>query len=183
MREGEKHQCVVASHVSLLGTWPAMRAHALTGIRTRDPLVHRPALNPLSYSSQGKARYFLTDEDTEVPREICTQSLAGCLSSHFLSFLKKILFIYFQRQGKGGRKDRERNIDVQKIHQSVASHTPPTGDLTHTTQACALTGNQTSDLSVRRSALSPLSHTNQPISCFHLLWEGFLSLLVLWCLC
>ena len=27
--EGEKHQCVVASHASLLGTWPATRACAL----------------------------------------------------------------------------------------------------------------------------------------------------------
>ena len=29
------------------------------------------------------------------------------------------------------------------------------------TQACALTGNQTSDLSVRGPALNPLSHTSQ----------------------
>ena len=40
---------------SLLGTWPATQACALTGNRTRDPLVHRPVLNPLSYTSQ--ARY------------------------------------------------------------------------------------------------------------------------------
>ena len=35
-----------------LGTWPATQAHALTGNRTSDPLVHRPALNPLSHTSQ-----------------------------------------------------------------------------------------------------------------------------------
>ena len=37
----------------LLGTWPATQACALTGNQTGDPLVHRPALNPLSLTSQG----------------------------------------------------------------------------------------------------------------------------------
>ena len=37
----------------LLGTWPATQACALTGNRTEDLLVHRPALNPLSHTSQG----------------------------------------------------------------------------------------------------------------------------------
>ena len=36
-----------------LETWPVTQACALTGNRTRDPLVHRPVLNPLSYTSQG----------------------------------------------------------------------------------------------------------------------------------
>ena len=38
---------------SKLGTWPTTKACALTGNRTSDPLVHRPALNPLSHTSQG----------------------------------------------------------------------------------------------------------------------------------
>ena len=33
------------------------------------------------------------------------------------------------------------------------------------TQSCALTGNRTGDLSVHRSALSPLSHTSQGYLC------------------
>ena len=37
----------------LLGTWPATQACALTGNGTSHPLVHRPALNPLSHTSQG----------------------------------------------------------------------------------------------------------------------------------
>ena len=37
-----------------LGTWPATQACALTGNWTGDSLVHRPALNPLSYTSQGR---------------------------------------------------------------------------------------------------------------------------------
>ena len=37
----------------LLGTWSVTQAFVLTGNRTSDPLVHRPALNPLSHTSQG----------------------------------------------------------------------------------------------------------------------------------
>ena len=44
----------------LLGTWPTTQACALTGNRTSDPLVLRPALNPLSYTSQGRC-YLLKD--------------------------------------------------------------------------------------------------------------------------
>ena len=51
-RGGVKHQCMVASR-PLLGTWPATQACALIGNRTSDPLVCRPVLNPLSYTSQG----------------------------------------------------------------------------------------------------------------------------------
>ena len=36
-----------------MGPWPATQAHALAGNQTSDPLVHRPALNPLSHTSQG----------------------------------------------------------------------------------------------------------------------------------
>ena len=36
---------------SLLGTWPATQAWALTGNQTGDPLVRSPVLNPLSHTS------------------------------------------------------------------------------------------------------------------------------------
>ena len=36
----------------LLGTWPALQACAPTGNPTRDPLVHRLALNPLNHTRQ-----------------------------------------------------------------------------------------------------------------------------------
>ena len=54
-REVEKHKCVVASHMPTLGTWPTTQACAMTGNRTSYPLVHRPALNPLSHTSQGQS--------------------------------------------------------------------------------------------------------------------------------
>ena len=36
-----------------LGSWPTTQARALTGNQTRDPLVYRPVLNPLSHTNQG----------------------------------------------------------------------------------------------------------------------------------
>ena len=36
-----------------LGTWPTTHTCALTGNQTHDPLLLRPVLNPLSYTSQG----------------------------------------------------------------------------------------------------------------------------------
>ena len=63
------------------------------------------------------------------------------------------LFIFRQRVRKGERKGEK--------HQCVvASHAPPTGDLA-CTQACALTGNRTSDPLVHKLALNPLSHISQ----------------------
>ena len=41
----------------LLGTWPATQACALTGNQTSDPLVHRPALSPLSHTSRGQEAF------------------------------------------------------------------------------------------------------------------------------
>ena len=53
-REGEKHQCVAASWAHpLLGTWLATQVCALTGNQTSNLWVYRPALNPLSHTSQG----------------------------------------------------------------------------------------------------------------------------------
>ena len=57
-REGEKHQCVVASYTRPRGIWPTTQACALTGNWTGNPWVHRPALNPLSHTSQGKMFIF-----------------------------------------------------------------------------------------------------------------------------
>ena len=37
-----------------MGTWPATQACALTGNGTSDLSIHRPALNPLSHTSQPK---------------------------------------------------------------------------------------------------------------------------------
>ena len=44
----------------LLRTWPATQACALTGNQTSEPLVRRPALNPLSHTSRG-SRVYVTE--------------------------------------------------------------------------------------------------------------------------
>ena len=52
-REGEKHQCVVASHVPPTGDLARSPGMWPVWDRTSNPLVHRSALNPLSHTSQG----------------------------------------------------------------------------------------------------------------------------------
>ena len=52
--------CGCLLHAPNQGTWPATQACALTGIQTGDPLGHRPAINPLSYTSQGQVHVLNT---------------------------------------------------------------------------------------------------------------------------
>ena len=62
-REGEKNQCVVASHMLPLGTWPPTQTCALTGNRTSNPLGCRPVFSPLSYTRQGSSNFLKEVED------------------------------------------------------------------------------------------------------------------------
>ena len=64
-REGEKHQCVVVSCSFPTGDLPTTQAYALTGNQAGDPLVRRPALNPLSHTSQGKRQILRTRNSTK----------------------------------------------------------------------------------------------------------------------
>ena len=52
-REGEKYQCVVASHVPLVGDLVHNRGLCPDWESNRRPLVHRLMLNSLSQASQG----------------------------------------------------------------------------------------------------------------------------------
>ena len=71
-----------------------------------------------------------------------------------ITFLKNIFFLYFYR-GEGKEKEKERNISVW------LPLTHPLLGAWPATQACALTGNPTSDPLVCRLALNPLSRTSQ----------------------
>ena len=51
-RERERNMNVYTSQAPPLGTWPANQACALTGNRTRDPLVHRAAPTSLYQEAQ-----------------------------------------------------------------------------------------------------------------------------------
>ena len=74
------------------------------------------------------------------------------LVSPFYLFLKR--FYLFLEKGREGGREEEKHQCV------VASGAPPMGTWP-TTQACALTGDRTSDPSVHRLALNLLSHTSQ----------------------
>ena len=71
---------------------------------------------------------------------------------HIFILFKKILFIFIER---GREREREGNINVW------LPLTCPLLGAWPTTQACALTGNQTGDPLICRLALNPLSHTSQ----------------------
>ena len=71
-----------------------------------------------------------------------------------LSFLKKDFILFLDRRERR-EKERERNINVWLLL------TCPLLGYWPTTQACALTKNQTSDSLVLRLVLDPLSHTSQ----------------------
>ena len=81
---------------------------------------------------------------------------------HFLCFLtapcilfcKKDFMILFLEGGKRREKERERNSVWLSLTSPLLRPWPAT-------QACALTGNRTSDLLVCRPVLNPLSHTRQ----------------------
>ena len=70
--------CGCLSHAPYWGTWPETQACALAGNRTGDPLVCRPALNPLSYTNQGHLLIF-REKGRKRERGIETP-MCGCLS-------------------------------------------------------------------------------------------------------
>ena len=57
-REGEEHQCVVASHASLAGNLACNPGMCPDWESNLNPLVLRPTLNPLSYTSQAVSLHF-----------------------------------------------------------------------------------------------------------------------------
>ena len=82
---------------------------------------------------------------------------------HFLTLKKFFLIIYFQREEKGGR-ERHTHTHTHSVCERNTEWLPlarPQLGTWPTTQACAQTGTRTSDLSVCRPALNPLSHTSQ----------------------
>ena len=94
----EIHQ-LVASHPQL-GPWPTTQACALTRNQTSDLLVHRPALNPLSHTSQGNLWHFNYMSwcvplwvqlvwDSVLPEIVCLFSFTKLGKFSFISFPNK----------------------------------------------------------------------------------------------
>ena len=80
------------------------------------------------------------------------------LSLTTLVFFIKILFSFREIRREGVR---ERNTDVRVKHWSVACHTSPNRGTKPATQARALMGNQTGDLSLCWTMPNQLNHTSQ----------------------
>ena len=84
-----------------------------------------------------------------------------------LYFFKDFIYLFLDR-GAGRKEKREININLwlPLVHPHLGTWP--------TTQACALTGNWTSNPLVHRLALNPLSHTSQ--GCFDIfrscLWDS-----------
>ena len=72
----------------------------------------------------------------------------------YFLFFKDFIYLFIDR-GEGKEKERERNISVwlPLVRPVLGTWPAP--------QACALTGNRTSDPLVCRPVLNPLSHTSQ----------------------
>ena len=87
----------------------------------------------------------------------------------FLFIYLFLRFCLFLDRGEGREKEKERNINVW------LPLTHPKWGTWPATQACALTGNQTSNTLVHRPVLNPLSHTSQGcfdfLNIYLLIWE------------
>ena len=76
----------------------------------------------------------------------------------FFFFLRLYVLIFIDR---GRKEEREGEKPIyERYIVGCLTHAPQPRAWSET-QACALIGNQTGDLLVRRLALNPLSHTNQ----------------------
>ena len=80
------------------------------------------------------------------------------ITAPLLLFFLRFIFLFLER---GQRKEKERERSTCEINIHLLSFTHPQLGTWPTTQACALTGNRTSDLSICRPVLNPLSHTSQ----------------------
>ena len=111
------------------------------------------------YLAIKRIKYWIPGYNVNEPWNIMLTERSSHKRPHIIWFLRDLIYLFLERGG-GREKERERNINAQNKHWLVASHTPPTGDLA-ATQVCVLIGNRTSNVSVFRSVLNPLSHTSQ----------------------
>ena len=125
--------------------------------REKGPVPPSPSLNRYCMFPKFLGRV-ITPAVADRLEATALDSAVLFLSLLYFTLIFKKDFIYFEREDKGGRK-RGRETAIC----GCLSHAPHWGTWP-TTQACALTGNGTSDPFVRRPALNPLSHTSQGYS-------------------
>ena len=98
--------------------------------KTADPILGFDESRSVQYKFlNAKMFYELYFIFIYFDKKACKLSFEVLIGSFYLFlFFRRFNLFFFFRKRKGGRK-RERNIDVQRIHWSVASHSPPTGEL------------------------------------------------------
>ena len=103
----ERNICQLPLVRDPIGDRPATQACARTGNQTSDPLVHRPALNPLSHTSQGSTA-IKVKRKTAPPEQllvlVTSQALmcSLCHSSRILSsVLMCIIYVLSAMAGRG----------------------------------------------------------------------------------
>ena len=151
-REGKKQQCARNTLIGCLsytpnwGTWPTTLGCAVTGNQTCSLSVCRPALSPLSYTSQGRSESSWPNPWPELESELeCSPAIEG-----FFILTQGHFFMAFregQREGEKHRCDRETLT-------GCLLYVPQPG-IEPTAWICTLTRNQTCDFLVYRLTLRP----------------------------
>ena len=123
--------------------WPVNAQHFFGHQKNKNKAIMKHSPEWLKLMKQvmpsGDEKMEQLEHSHTAGRNVCTTTL-------------KIVFIYFWR-GEGREKERERNVWLP-LERPLLGTWPAT-------QACALTGNRTSDPLVRRLGLNPLSHASQ----------------------
>ena len=100
-RERNTDVCLLLMY-PLLGTWPTTQACALTGNRTGNPLVCRPALNLLRHTNQGKTLFSNLGDVTMKGCRDCVRHCGNCriLKCLFCSWLTLKFLILLNKRKK-----------------------------------------------------------------------------------
>ena len=112
-RETSMHGCL-SNTLPQLGIQAATQICALTRNQTSDPLVHRPALNPLSHTSQGSRWEFLKAWTREEAKEL---KYIRCSSPSYHQILYHSWKILWHNQRKHFYKNLY--IPIQKVIPSL----------------------------------------------------------------
>ena len=104
---------------------------------------------------------------------ILVNNFIGTQPCLFFSVFKDFIYLFLER-GEGKEEERERNMNVW-----LSLTCPPPGTCP-TTQACALTGNRTSNPLICRPALNPLSYISQGNFLIKYVWLLFACQWPIW---
>ena len=134
---------------------PTLLLNLFLKVYTACYCIYRGVLLDLRIRS---LRGYILCHDLNVFSNTTWQKLSLSILLHLVMFevrffLKDFIYLFLEREERR-EKERERNNSRLPLTHPLLGTWPAT-------QACALTGNQTGDLLVRRLALNPLSHASR----------------------